>query len=58
MPYINNDGDSRMNNFASEPKMYAAEPTSPTQKRNYAIVAILGLVLVGGLIFVAAAVSS
>ncbi len=57
MPYINNDGDSRLNNFPTEPKMYVAEPTSPTQKRNYLIIGVVGLVLVIGSIFVAKAVS-
>jgi hypothetical protein len=57
MPYINNDGDSRLNNFPTEPKMYTAEPASSRQKRNYLIAGIVGLVLVGGLVFVAFAVS-
>ncbi len=57
MPYINNDGDSRLNNFPTEPQMYVAESTTPSQKRNYLIIAIVGLVLVIGSIFVARAVS-
>jgi hypothetical protein len=57
MPYINNDGDSRLNNFPTEPKMYTAEPTSPDQKRNYLIIGVVGALLVGGLIAVAMAVS-
>ncbi len=57
MPYINNDGDSRLNNFPTEPQMYVAESTTPSQKRNYLIIAIIGLVLVIGSIFVAKAVS-
>jgi cyanate lyase len=57
MPYINNDGDSRLNNFPVEPKMYTAEPTDPSQQRNYMMVMVIGIVLVGGLIFVATAVS-
>jgi hypothetical protein len=57
MPYINNDGDTRLNNFPTEPKMYTAEPTTPSQQRNYLIVAVVGIVLVGALIFVATAVS-
>ncbi len=57
MPYINNDGDKRLNNFPTEPKMYVAESTNPNQTRNYAIVSIIGLVLVVGLTFVAKAVS-
>jgi hypothetical protein len=57
MPYINNDGDSRLNNFPTEPKMYVTESTSTDLKRNYLIVGIVGLVLVAGSIFVAMAVS-
>jgi hypothetical protein len=57
MPYINNDGDTRLNNFPTEPKMYTAEPTTPSEQRNYLIIAVLGVVLVGVLIFVATAVS-
>lgn len=57
MPYINNDGDKRLNNFPTEPKMYVAESSSTNQTRNYAIVSIIGLVLVVGLTFVAKAVS-
>jgi hypothetical protein len=57
MPYINNDGDNRLNNFPTEPKMYIAESSSPDQKRNYLIIAVIGLVLVVGLTFVAKAVS-
>jgi hypothetical protein len=57
MPYINNDGDTRLNNFPTEPKMYVAESTNPNQKRNYLIISVVGLVLVVGSIFVAMAVS-
>ncbi len=57
MPYINNDGDSRLNNFPTEPQMYVADAITPSQKRNYVISTIVGLVLVVGSIFVAKAVS-
>ncbi|PSB56347.1 photosystem II assembly protein Psb34 [Chamaesiphon polymorphus] len=57
MPYINNDGDNRLNNFPTEPKMYVAESTSTDSKRNYLVVSVLGLILVVGSIFVAKAVS-
>ena len=57
MPYINNDGDSRLNNFPTEPKMYTAEPASSEQQRKYLIIGVIGVVLVGGLIFVAKVVS-
>jgi hypothetical protein len=57
MPYINNDGDNRLNNFPTEPKMYVAESTGGDRNRNYLVVSVLGLILVVGSIFVAKAVS-
>jgi hypothetical protein len=57
MPYINNDGDTRMNNFPTEPKMYVEEGSSADAKQNYLIVGIVGVVLVAVLTFVAMAVS-
>jgi hypothetical protein len=57
MPYINNDGDSRLNNFPTEPQMYVAESNTLNQKRNSWIITVVGLVLVVGSIFVAKAVS-
>lgn len=57
MPYINNDGDSRLNNFPTEPKMYVAETDGSEGKRNYLIIGVVGIVLVGGLMAVAMAVS-
>ena len=56
MRYVKDD-DGRLNNFAIEPKVYQAEPPTQSQKRNYLILGIGGLLLVGGLIFVAASVS-
>ncbi len=56
MRYTVEDG-GRLNNFAVEPKMYAAEPPTKTEQRNYWILGIGGLVLVGGLLFVAFSVS-
>ncbi|NEQ29776.1 MAG: ssl1498 family light-harvesting-like protein [Leptolyngbya sp. SIO4C5] len=56
MPYTTEEG-GRLNNFAREPKMYQAEPPSGNQKRNYAILAALAMVLVSGLFYVAASVS-
>jgi hypothetical protein len=57
MPYINNDGDTRLNNFPTEPQMYVAEATDSDGKKNYLMIGIVGAVLVAGLIFVAKAVS-
>lgn len=56
MRYTVEDG-GRYNNFAVEPKMYQAEPPSNNQKRNYFILGTIGLLLVGGLMVVAASVS-
>jgi hypothetical protein len=57
MPYINNDGDTRLNNFPTEPKMYVDEATSTDGQKNYLVIGVVGAVLVAGLIFVAKAVS-
>ncbi len=57
MPYINEEG-GRLNNFAREPKMYQAEPPNRTQQRNYLILGVAAMALVGGLLFVAFSVSS
>ena len=57
MPYINNDGDTRLNNFPTEPTMYVAETTNADGNKNYLVIGVVGLVLVAGLIFVAKAVS-
>ncbi|MEB3360304.1 MAG: ssl1498 family light-harvesting-like protein [Synechococcales bacterium] len=56
MPYTTEDG-GRLNNFAEEPKMYRAEPPSATDKRNYLILGIAAIALIGGLLFVAVSVS-
>lgn len=52
MRYTTEDG-GRLNNFAVEPKVYQAKPPSKNQQRNYIIMGVLGLVLVGGLLAVA-----
>lgn len=56
MPYTTEDG-GRLNNFANEPKMYQAEPPTTTEKRNYVILGIVALALVGGLFAIAVNVS-
>ncbi len=56
MPYTTDEG-GRLNNFAVEPKMYKAEPPSPDQKRNYAVLGVAAVALLGGLFFVAFSVS-
>lgn len=51
MPYTDDDG--RLNNFASEPKVYGATPPNKKEQRNYIILGILALLLVSGVIAVA-----
>ncbi len=57
MPYTNEEG-GRLNNFASEPKVYQAEPPTGKEKLNYIILGVAAALLVGGLIFVAFSVSA
>ncbi len=57
MPYTNEEG-GRLNNFASEPKVYKAEPPTPNQQRNYVILGIAAALLVSGVVFVAFSVSN
>ncbi|TAE60638.1 MAG: ssl1498 family light-harvesting-like protein [Nostocales cyanobacterium] len=57
MPYTEEEG-GLLNNFAREPKVYQAEPPTAGQQRNYIILGILAAFLVGGVIFVAFAVSN
>ena len=57
MPYINNDGDTRMNNFPTEPKMYVEEGSNTNGNKSYLMMGIVGVVLVTALTFVAMAVS-
>ena len=56
MPYTTEEG-GRLNNFAVEPKMYEATPPTDTQKRNYIILSVVAIGLLGGLMAVAFAVS-
>lgn len=56
MPYTTEEG-GRLNNFAAEPKVYRAEPPTKQQQVSYAIFGAVGLILVAGLVFVAASVS-
>lgn len=57
MPYTTEEG-GRLNNFAKEPKMYAAEAPTKNEQRNYAIWGVVAAVLVAGVVFVAFSVSS
>ena len=57
MPYTTEEG-GRLNNFASEPEMYRAEPPNRTEKRNYLILGTIGALIVGGVITVAVYASS
>lgn len=57
MPYIKEEG-GLLNNFAKEPRMYTVEPTSEGQPKSYLLVVVAAIVLVGGLIAVAALASA
>ena len=57
MPYTTEEG-GRLNNFAVEPKVYQAQPPSQSEQRNYIILGIAALLLVGGLLTVAFYASS
>jgi hypothetical protein len=51
------DEDGRLNNFAVEPKMYQADPPTAKEQRNYIILGVVALALVGGLVAIAVSVS-
>jgi hypothetical protein len=51
------DESGYLNNFAREPKMYSAEPMDDAQKRNRYVLFGGAVVLVLGLIAVAASIS-
>ena len=57
MPYTTEEG-GRLNNFAREPKVYEAEPPSASQQRNYIILGVGAIFLIGGLLAVAVYASS
>ncbi len=57
MPYTEEEG-GLLNNFAVEPKMYQAEPPTKAQQRNYLVLGVLAVVLVGALLYVAFSVST
>jgi len=52
MPYTTEEG-GRLNNFASEPKVYDAVPPNKTEQRNYIIMGIAAFVLIIGVLTVA-----
>ncbi|MGD1858259.1 MAG: photosystem II assembly protein Psb34 [Leptolyngbyaceae cyanobacterium] len=56
MPTTTEEG-GRLNNFASEPKMYEAEPPTAGEKRNYLIFGVLGAALVVGLVALTTVIS-
>ncbi len=57
MPYTTEEG-GRLNNFAIEPKIYEAAPPTKAQQRNYIIMGVAAMALVGGLIAIAFSASS
>jgi hypothetical protein len=53
---ITEDGD-RLNNYANDPKSYAAEPMTPEQKKTYVAVGIGSGVMLAVLVAIATLVS-
>jgi hypothetical protein len=53
---VTEDGD-RLNNYASEPKAYAAEPMTEAQKKTYIAIGVGSLMLIGGMVAIATFVS-
>ncbi|WP_143467606.1 photosystem II assembly protein Psb34 [Leptolyngbya ohadii] len=56
MPYTEEEG-GRLNNFAVEPKVYQAEAPTQKQKVQYIVLGVGAIVLIGGLLAIAFAVS-
>jgi len=56
MPYTEEEG-GRLNNFAVQPKIYVADPPSKKQQRNYIIMGLISLLLVGGLLWITVSIS-
>jgi hypothetical protein len=52
MPYTTEEG-GRLNNFAAEPKVYEATPPNKAEQRNYIIMGVAAVILLGGLLTVA-----
>jgi hypothetical protein len=57
MPYTREEG-GLINNFAPETKTYQAEPPTKAEQRNYFILGLVAITLVGGLLFVAYSASN
>ncbi|MGB3694391.1 MAG: ssl1498 family light-harvesting-like protein [Spirulinaceae cyanobacterium] len=57
MRYTTEEG-GRLNNFAVEPKVYGADAPNKNQQRNYIILGVGALTLVGSLMAVAVAASN
>ena len=56
MSMVTEEG-GRLNNYATEPKMYLAEAPEPTQKRRYLFLGGLAFLFVSSLVATALAVS-
>jgi hypothetical protein len=57
MPFIKEER-GLVNNFAPETKTYQAEPPTKAEQRNYILLGMTAMVLIGGLLFVAYSVSN
>ena len=56
MSTITEEG-GRLNNYATEPKMYLAEPPEPEQQRRYLLLGSVAVLFIGTLLATALAVS-
>jgi hypothetical protein len=57
MSYIKEEG-GLLNNFAKEPRMYVTETSTEAQPKNYLLVVGAAIVLIGGMVAVAALASA
>jgi hypothetical protein len=57
MSYIKEEG-GLLNNFAKEPRMYVTEASSDAQPKSYLLIVGATIVLIGGMVAVAALASA
>lgn len=55
--YTTIDDQGRLNNYATEPKMYLAEYPSPEKQQQYTLQVAIAVLLVSGMLLTAFAVS-
>jgi hypothetical protein len=57
MSYIKEEG-GLLNNFAKEPRMYVTEASGEAQPKSYLFAIVAAIVLIGGMVAVAALASA